>query len=477
MIEKRPDWVISRQRAWGVPIPIFVSKETGEPLRDQGVVDRVVAAFHDEGADAWFSSPAARFLGNDYDADAYEQVMDVVDVWFDSGSTHSFVLEERDDLQWPASLYLEGTDQHRGWFHSSLLESCGTRGRAPYDAVLTHGFIMAEDGTKMSKSKGNQVVPQEVNDKYGAEILRLWVVFEDYYNDLRVGDGTLKQLTDYYRRFRNTFRWLLGNLNGHQPGGTIDPAAVPELERLMLHRLWELDRSVRAAMTEYDFHKVFRELHDFCVNDLSAFYFDIRKDSLYCDAPDGAVRTACLEVLEHLFSCLTVWLAPILSFTCEEAWLARTGDADDNSVHLRTFPEIPDGWAAPELAAKWDAVRRVRRVVLGALEIERTEKRIGSSLQAAPTVTVPQEVYDAISDLDLAEICITSGFTLQIGTVVDGMFTLADVPGVGVRPASAEGEKCERCWRVLPDVGQDPAMPATCGRCAAVLHRFPTAAE
>ena len=477
MIEKRPDWVISRQRAWGVPIPIFVSKLTGQPLRDQAVVDRVVTAFHEEGADAWFSSPAARFLGNDYNAEDYEQVMDVVDVWFDSGSTHSFVLEERDDLQWPASLYLEGTDQHRGWFHSSLLESCGTRGRAPYDAVLTHGFIMAEDGTKMSKSKGNQVVPQEVNDKYGAEILRLWVVFEDYYNDLRVGDGTLKQLTDYYRRFRNTFRWLLGNLHGHTPRGDVSLAGAPELERLLLHRLWELDKTVRTSMQEYDFHKVFRELHDFCVNDLSAFYFDIRKDSLYCDAPEGAVRQACLEVLEHLFNCLAVWLAPILSFTCEEAWLSRTGEADDNSVHLQTFPEVPEAWAAPELAAKWDAVRRVRRVVLGALEIERTEKRIGSSLQAAPIVAVPQDVFDLVSGVDLAEVCITSGFTLRVGEVEDGMFTLADVPGVGVRSAQADGEKCERCWRVLPDVGRDPAMPGTCGRCAEVLHQLPTAAE
>jgi len=477
MIENRPDWVISRQRAWGVPIPVFVSKRTGEPLRDQAVVDRIEAAFREEGADAWFSSPTARFLGNDYDADDYEQVTDVVDVWFDSGSTHAFVLEEREDLQWPASLYLEGTDQHRGWFHSSLLESSGTRGRAPYDAVLTHGFIMAEDGTKMSKSKGNQVVPQEVNDKYGAEILRLWVVFEDYYNDLRVGEGTLKQLTDYYRRFRNTFKWLLGNLHGHSPADTVPLADMPELERLMLHRLWELDATVRTAMASYDFHRVFRELHDFCAIDLSAFYFDIRKDSLYCDAPDSAVRQACLAVLEQLFSCLTAWLAPILSFTTEEAWLTRTGEADDNSVHLRTFPKIPSDWAAPDLAAKWDAVRQVRRVVLGALEIERAEKRIGSSLQAAPTVTVPQDVFDTIQDVNMADVCITSDLTLTVGEVGDDDFALTDVPGIGVISGQANGEKCERCWRVLPDVGEAPDLPGTCGRCATVLRQLPTAAE
>lgn len=477
MIENRPDWVISRQRAWGVPIPVFVSKETGEPLRDQDVVDRIVTAFREEGADAWFSSDPSRFLGNTYNPDDFEQVMDVVDVWFDSGSTHAFCLEQRDDLQWPASLYLEGTDQHRGWFHSSLLESCGTRGRAPYDAVLTHGFIMAEDGTKMSKSKGNQVVPQEVNDKYGADILRLWVVFEDYYNDLRVGDGTLKQLTDYYRRFRNTLRWLLGNLTGNDVPDRMPLDQMPELERLMLHRLWELDGVVRKSVAGYDFHRVFRELHDFCAIDLSAFYFDIRKDSLYCDSSDDVKRRACLVVLEELFSCLTAWLAPILSFTAEEAWLSRTGDADDNSVHLRVFPDVPAEWSAPELAEKWASVRQIRRAVLGALEIERAEKRIGASLQSAPLVTIPAEMLAQVSDVDLAEVCITSDLTVQAGEVPDGAFTLAEVPGIGVSPQLADGEKCERCWRVLPDVGTHDNAPGTCGRCAEAVRDLPKAAE
>lgn len=477
MIENRPDWVISRQRAWGVPIPVFVSKETGEPLRDQQVVDRVVDAFRNEGADAWFASDPSRFLGNTYNADDYEQVMDVVDVWFDSGSTHSFVLEQREDLQWPASLYLEGTDQHRGWFHSSLLESCGTRGRAPYDAVLTHGFIMAEDGTKMSKSKGNQVVPQEVNDKYGADILRLWVVFEDYYNDLRVGEGTLKQLSDYYRRFRNTLRWLLGNLNDQGTRDSVPVDQMPELERLMLHRLWELDAIVRKSVASFDFHRVFRELHDFCAIDLSAFYFDIRKDSLYCDPADDIKRRSCLIVLEELFSCLTAWLAPILSFTAEEAWLSRTGDADDNSVHLRVFPAVPAEWAAPDVAAKWTAVRQIRRVVLGALEIERAEKRIGASLQAAPVVTIPADMLATVSDVDLAEVCITSGLIVETGAVPASAFTLPDVPGIGVTTRTAEGEKCERCWRVLPDVGTHEHAPGTCGRCADAVRDLPTAGE
>ncbi len=477
MIEGRPDWCISRQRSWGVPIPVFVNKTTGEPLRDQSVVDRIVEAFRLEGADAWFSSPPQRFLGNDYDADDFEQVRDVVDVWFDSGSTHAFVLEARDDLQWPASLYLEGTDQHRGWFHSSLLEGSGTRCRAPYDAVLTHGFIMAQDGTKMSKSKGNQVVPQEVNDKYGAEILRLWVVFEDYYNDLRVGEATLKQITDYYRRFRNTLRWLLGSLHYFDPNQRVDAADMPELERLMLHRIQELDVTVRKCMQNYDFHKVFRELHDFCTLDLSALYFDIRKDSIYCDREDSLERRACLTVLDHLFSCLTAWLAPILSFTTEEAWLARTGTAPDNSVHLRQFPDVPESWTAPELAAKWDTIRDVRTVVLGALEIERKEKRIGASLQANPTIHVSPSIAETLKGADLAEICITSDAKLVTDAAPEEAFRIQAIADVAVTVGMAEGNKCERCWKVLPDVGLDPDVPGTCGRCAdAVKAQIPNAA-
>ena len=388
MIEQRPDWCISRQRTWGVPIPVFVHKETGEPLRDQAVVDRVVEAFKEEGADAWFSSDPSRFLGNEYDPAEYEQVRDVVDVWFDSGSTHSYVLEARPDLQWPASLYLEGSDQHRGWFHSSLLESCGTRGRAPYDAVLTHGFVMAEDGRKMSKSLGNVVVPQEVNDKYGADILRLWVVSEDYSGDLRVGESMLKQLTDYYRRFRNTMRFMLGSLAHFDPARKVEPADMPELERWVLHRVAELDRVMRKGIDGYDFNQIFRELHEFCAVDLSAFYFDVRKDCLYCDGPDDPKRLATLSTIDILFDTLTAWLAPILCFTAEEAWLARHGDEAENSVHLRQMPDIPSEWLNPELADRWRTIRRARRVVLGAMEVQRSAKTIGSSLEAAPKVYV-----------------------------------------------------------------------------------------
>jgi isoleucyl-tRNA synthetase len=465
MIEARPDWCISRQRAWGVPIPVFVNKQTGEPLRDARVVERVAEAFATEGADAWFSSDPSRFLGNDYSPADYEQVRDVVDVWFDSGSTHAFVLEGRPDLAWPASLYLEGSDQHRGWFHSSLLEACGTRGRAPYEGVLTHGFVLAEDGRKMSKSLGNVVAPQEVVEQHGAETLRLWVVASDYSEDLKIGPDIIKHQTDAYRRLRNTLRYLLGNLNGFEASARVEPSAMPELERWVLHRLWELDRHVRRCCMEYDFHALFRALHDFCAVDLSAFYFDIRKDCLYCDALDSPRRRAAQTVLDSLFECLTAWLAPILCFTAEEAWLCRFPD-ETGSVHLRQFPAVPDSWRDDALVARWQTVRDVRRVVLGALEIERAEKRIGSSLLAAPDVYVTAAHKAALDGLDLADIAITSDIVVIDGPPPAGAFTLPDVAGVGVVPKKAAGEKCERCWRVLPDVGSVPDVPGVCGRCA-----------
>ncbi|NMM44550.1 isoleucine--tRNA ligase [Rhodospirillaceae bacterium KN72] len=467
MIKERPDWCISRQRSWGVPIPVFVNKESGEPLRDQAVVDRIVEAFKLEGADAWFSSDPSRFLGNEYNVDDFEQVKDVVDVWFDSGSTHSFVLEGREDQQWPASLYLEGSDQHRGWFHSSLLESCGTRGRAPYDAVLTHGFVMAEDGRKMSKSLGNVVVPAEVNEKYGAEILRLWVVSEDYSGDLRVGEKMLKQLTDYYRRFRNTLRWMLGGLAYYDPAKRVAAADMPELERWVLHRVAELDKIVRKGIENYDFTLIFRELHEFCAVDLSAFYFDIRKDSLYCDAKDDPTRLASLTVLDILFESLTAWLAPILSFTTEEAWLTRHGDADGKSVHLRQIESVPADWLLPAAdAARFDLVRQVRRVVLAALEQKRYEKEIRSNLEAAPVLYADAKYVQAFDKLDLADVLITSQARFADGAAPDGAYTLSDVPGVAVVFQKADGEKCERCWKVLPDVGSVPEAPGVCGRCA-----------
>ena len=477
MIADRPDWVISRQRAWGVPIAVFVRRanaDAGEILKDERVNARVLAAFEKEGADAWFAADPRRFLAPDHDPADYEPVTDILDVWFESGATHSFVLERGAwNLQWPASLYLEGSDQHRGWFHSSLLESCGTRGRAPYEAVLTHGFVLAEDGQKMSKSLGNIVSPQDVVDRDGADILRLWVVGSDYEDDLRIGPEILKQHADVYRRLRNTLRYLLGSLKGFEASERMEARTMPELERWVLHRLNELDRSLRAACDSFAFHRFFAELHTFCASDLSAFYFDVRKDALYCDPSSSPVRRAARTVMDILFETLTAWLAPFACFTAEEAWLTR--HPDGVSVHLRAFPEIPKSWQDQALAAKWERVRALRRVVTGALELARAEKRIGSGLQAAPAVYAGPEYVRAFADLNLAEIAITSDARLVEGAPPVGAFVLPDVPGVGVVSAPAAGEKCERCWKVLPEVGRDARAPGTCRRCADAVAARPVA--
>ncbi|MEA1651546.1 isoleucine--tRNA ligase [Nitrospirillum sp. BR 11164] len=473
MVESRPDWCISRQRAWGVPIALFLSKADGQPLKDEGVLNRIASFFETEGADAWYNRPAADFLGPDYDPADFDQVFDIVDVWFESGSTHAFVLERRNDLSSPADLYLEGSDQHRGWFHSSLLESCGTRGRAPFKAVLTHGFALDEQGRKMSKSLGNVVAPQQVMEEYGADILRLWVVGSDYSEDLKVGKEILKSNADLYRRLRNTLRYLLGALADFTEAERVEPAAMPDLERWVLHRLAEMDAIVRQSTKEYDLHRLITELHNFCAVDLSAFYFDVRKDSLYCDAPASARRRAVRTVLERLFVTLTAWLAPILCFTAEEAWLAFLAEGDDTrraawpeSVHLRQFPEIPADWRDDALAARWTVVRDVRRAVTGALELKRADKTIGSSLQAHPTVYVQEAHHAALAGLDLAEISITSGITVTVGAAPEGAFALADVAGVGVVFSPAEGEKCERCWRILPEVpAAAEGVEQLCHRC------------
>jgi isoleucyl-tRNA synthetase len=461
MIETRPDWCVSRQRAWGVPIAVFVHKATGEVLRDPEVVERIARAFEEEGADAWWTRDPQEFLGNAYAAQDYEKVDDILDVWFDSGCTHATVLEQRPELKWPASLYLEGSDQHRGWFHSSLLESCGTRGRAPYEAVLTHGFVVDEQGRKMSKSVGNVISPIDLMKTHGADILRLWVVSGDYAEDIRIGKSILDGIADTYRRLRNTLRYLLGNLDGFSEAERLPEAEMPELERWVLHRLAELDELVRTCNREFDFSRLYGALHNFCATDLSAFYFDVRKDALYCDRPDSVRRRAARTVLDRLFSCLTAWLAPVLVFTAEEAWLTRQPEAE--SVHLNRFPEIPAAWRDPALGERWERVRRVRRVVTGALELERKEKRIGSSLQAAPAVHLGPDDRKAVAGLDLAELAITSAVELRDDPAPPGAFTLEDVPGVAVVPALAEGEKCQRCWQVLPEVA--PSPDDLCRRC------------
>ena len=469
MIEQRPDWVLSRQRAWGVPICVFVD-EDGTILQDEAVNARIIEAFEHEGADAWFAEGAReRFLGSRA-SEGWTQVRDILDVWFDSGSTHTFTLEDRPDLKWPADVYLEGSDQHRGWFHSSLLESAATRGRAPYDTVITHGFTMDEKGQKMSKSLGNVVSPQDVMKDAGADILRLWVMTTDYWEDQRLGKTIIQTNVDAYRKLRNTIRWMLGTL-AHDEGEEIAYADLPELERLMLHRLAELDRLVREGYDAFDFKKIARALIDFANIELSAFYFDIRKDALYCDAPSSLRRRSALAVIRQIFDCMVTWLAPMLPFTTEEAWLSRNPQAV--SVHLEQFPEVPADWRNDALAEKWSRVRRVRSVVTGALEIERKEKRIGSSLEAAPVVHVSDpELMKALDGQDFEEICITSAIRVVAGEGPEAAFRLPEVPGVAVEPKLAEGTKCARSWRVTTDVGSDPEYPDVSARDAAALREL-----
>ena len=529
MIEAKPDWVISRQRAWGVPITVFVKKGTHEVLVDAKVNKRIYDAMTEEGADAWFAdADGARFLKPDYDPAEYEKVNDVLDVWFDSGSTHTYVLE--DPVHFPGLagihrkvdggqdrvMYLEGSDQHRGWFHSSLIESSGTRGRAPFDVVLTHGFCLDEKGQKMSKSVGNVTAPQEVIKTSGADIMRLWVAASDYSDDLRIGPEIMKGMSDAYRKMRNTLRWMLGTLKHYAPseartsnptgvipafiagthgsasrdsgvGGTMGPGdkprddslgygntqGLPELEQLMLHRLSELDPVIRRAYETYDYAKVISTLTQFMNTELSAFYFDIRKDALYCEPPSSAKRLAALATVEQIFRCVTVWLAPILVFTAEESWLARYGDDGKRSVHLELFPTLPAAWRDDALAAKWEQIRRVRSGVTGALELERAAKRIGSSLEAAPIVHVADpDLRKLLATVDLAEICITSAITVTDAAAPADAFVVADISGVAVVPAKAEGKKCARSWRITTDVGSDPAYPELSARDAAAMREI-----
>jgi isoleucyl-tRNA synthetase len=486
MVAGRPDWCISRQRAWGVPIAVFVEKRSGDVLRDPAVMQRIVDAFHAEGADVWYTAPAARFLGEGRNPDDYEQVFDIVDVWFESGSTHAFVLG-RDGLPFPADLYLEGSDQHRGWFQSSLLESVGTRGIAPYRALVTNGFVLDEHGRKMSKSLGNVVAPQDVNDSLGADILRLWVMNSDTNEDLRIGGEILKQQGELYRRLRNTLRWLLGALDGFTEAERVPYEQMPELEQWVLHRLTELDGQIARAVRTHEWVGVYAGVHGFCASDLSAFYFDVRKDAIYCDGAASLRRRAARTVLDHLHRCLCAWMAPVLVFTAEEAWTARFGESD--SVHLQPFPTLPEEWIRPDLADRWMTLRAVRRVVTTEIEAARRDGIVGSSLQAALDLPLSVDEAARFADIDWAELAIVSqaSVTVEPGAAsiylagadgdTDGPGANGGAVGAHGAPAisAAAGHKCARCWKVLEEVGTHPAHPELCLRCVDVVDQRPGA--
>ncbi|WP_373492379.1 isoleucine--tRNA ligase [Parasphingorhabdus sp.] len=448
MVEGRPDWVLSRQRAWGVPIALYVDRKSGEYLNDPAVNARIIAAFRTGGADAWFNADHQLFLGSAYALDDYEVVTDILDVWFDSGCTHSFVLESGKwpEQQSPADLYLEGSDQHRGWFQSSLLESCGTRGHAPYKAVLTHGMTLDKTGKKMSKSLGNTLDPKKIIDVQGADILRLWAASVDFTEDHRIGDEILKGVSDSYRKLRNTFRYMLGGLGDFSEAERVAVTDMPELERYILHRLAEVDAKLKQHVNDFAFGPYMRELNAFAQEDLSAFFFDIRKDCLYCDAADDPKRMAYRTVMDILFHALTRYIAPVLVFTAEEIWQSRFPDEED-SIHLKEWPEVDAGWLDGDLAGKWEKIRDAREHVTEAIEPLRREKTIRSSLEAE--VVYPMADLPISSD-EFAELAI-------VADVRDG-----DVIAV----SKTDNHKCGRCWRLLPEVEEDGML---CDRCAEVL--------
>ena len=442
MVESRPDWCVSRHRVWGVPLPIFINKKTKEPLRDQKVIDRIADIYEKEGSDCWFTDDAERFLGNDYDKNDYEKLNDIVEVWFDSGSTHSFVLEQRKDLKWPADMYLEGSDQHRGWFHSSLLESCGTRGRAPYDSILSHGFVVDGKGMKMSKSSGNVISPEEILKKYGADILRVWVSSSDYAEDLRVDDNILLQHSESYRKIRNTFRYILGNIKDDfvpQDFNQINIDEFDELEKYILNKLYLVGTSVKENLKNYNFHKLYKELLNFCTLDLSSFYFDIRKDSLYCDDINSIKRKNSIVVLNIILECLLKWFAPILVFTTEEIY--NLVSKKDSSIHEELFVKIPKKWENNDLNKKWETLYKIKQVANLAIEQKRSTKEIGSSLEAEIEIKANNSSYKVLEGLDLAEYFITSKATVA---KIEN-----DKNEINIIVKKSQGNKCQRCWKIL----------------------------
>ena len=442
MIETRPDWCVSRQRVWGVPLPIFVNKKTKEILVDDEVNENIARIYEKEGSDCWFSDNPQRFLGEKYKSEEYEKLSDIVEVWFDSGSTHSFVLEKREDLKWPASMYLEGSDQHRGWFHSSLLESCGTRGKAPFESILSHGFVVDGKGLKMSKSLGNVIAPEDILKKYGADILRIWVASSNYAEDLRIDHSILDQHADSYRKIRNTFRYLLGNLNDNFEEvdfKKINISELPELEQFMLHKIYSLNENFKNYFNNYDFHNLYKELLNFCTVDLSAFYFDIRKDCLYCDSKESKKRQSTIILLNIILSSLLRWFAPILSFTTEEIY--RLIMNDNKSIHLTKFLKFPKNFKNENLNQKWLELIKIRNICNISIEEKRASKEIGSSLEASLKIDLDKKLNDISKDVDFSELCITSSAEVSYFENTE----------TKVQTTKADGSKCQVCWKITKD--------------------------
>jgi isoleucyl-tRNA synthetase len=461
MVETRPDWCISRQRIWGVPLPLFVSKKTKEPLKDPLVIENIAKIYEKEGSDCWFTDDDQKFLGTKYNKKDYIKTSDIVEVWFDSGATHSYVLEKRKDLTWPASMYLEGSDQHRGWFHSSLLESCGTRGRAPFNSILTHGFVVDGKGLKMSKSTGNVIAPEDILKKYGADILRTWVAASDYSEDLKLDHSILEQHAESYRKIRNTFRFLLGNLKDKKNNFDLNSKEIekwPELERFILHHVFLLNKKFTTYFKEYNFHKLYKELVNFCSLELSAFYFDIRKDVLYCDDVSSPKRKACINFLELILDLLLKWFAPILSFTTEEIFQIIHQN-QSSSIHLQEFPKIPEKWRNDDLFKKWEKFKIIRKVVNAAMEVKRASKDIGSSLEADVQVYLSKEYLEVVKEFDLSESFITSKAEAKKLIEDKNLFKMDGIENVKVFVKKAEGEKCPRCWKIFPN---------PCHRCSTI---------
>ena len=446
MIELRPDWCVSRQRVWGVPIPVFMSKKSNEVLVDEEVTENIANIFEKEGADCWFEGDAQRFLGKKYKIEDYEKMTDIVEVWFDSGSTHAYVLEKREDLKWPASMYLEGSDQHRGWFHSSLLESCGTRGRAPFESILSHGFVVDGKGLKMSKSLGNIIAPEDILKKYGADILRIWVAASDYAEDLRIDYSILEQHAESYRKIRNTFRYILGNLNDKFEKVDFEKINIsnfPELEQYMLHKIYNLNILFEKNFEKYNFHSIYKEIINFCTSDLSAFYFDIRKDALYCDSLESKKRISTIEFLNIVLEILLKWFAPVLSFTTEEIHsLLKINEK--GSIHLEKFPSIPSKWNNPDLNNKWTELIKIRDKCNSSIELKRASKEIGSSLEANLKILLNDKLIQLSKGTDFSEICITSGADVDKIKKDDGEEII-------IETNKAEGKKCSVCWKIMKD--------------------------